>query len=434
MIKGISFFGIFGFLISGISVASANSYDLSFGNDYVRSGSQYYEQGLVWAQWYMNLQKNDDYWVWKKPKLENYGILYHTDDDSIPAYIEYKITCGNNDCGSVVVNLDNTDARVPEGATFWKPNYENLQTGTKSKKVRLYRFGLLEQYIVGDNNLEVKSLDPKEVITSYDKISVFKNRVRDYKQANPNKQQATVSIDMMTQANVAAWMISPLSITATNVYIPWVSTVNCPSRTPCYAQFQDTYAGSTCYLWCSPDALSIIYGYYDRQWTYPNLISGVAVDISNTWNPVGTFFWVNAVIKTMANSIRTQLATSCISWQGGTIQSNIQYWIQYAKNMGYSTATSSYWTIANPSVTRTIVKWEVDAWRPVILSSTWPNQGHSFVAYWYSSDISSTMIRVNYGLTVNQDTSYFWRDVDAASVSLPAVWWAFSAYTKIKIQ
>jgi len=59
--------------------------------------------------------------------------------------------------------------------------------------------------------------------------------------------------------------------------------------------------------------------------------------------------------------------------------------------------------------------------RPLILSSANGSSGHSFVAYGYSSDTSSYMIRVNYGLTVNQDTSYFGRDVDATSLTLPAV-------------
>ena len=395
--------------------------------DYAKSGSDFYKKWLAGAQWYMNLQKNDELWVGKTPKLADYGVLYYTDDETIPAYIEYKIMCGKSDCGSVVVNIDGNDVLVPEWATHGRANFEVLASQIASKKSHLYRFGLLDQYIVDSETDAIGTINTDKKDFKKSDFLGLKEKVRQYKRSDAFRQQKeSLSSPQLLQLS---GNISTLSTTPTNVYIPGQSTANCPSRTPCYAQYTDTYYWSTCYLGCSPNALAIVYGYYDRQGTFPNLISGlVATDISYTWSINGTWFARNSAIQTMSNAIRTQMSTSCVSGQGWTNKDNIKYGIQYAKNQWYTNSTSSNLN-TTPNVILQAVKTEVNASRPIILSST----SHSFVAYGYSSDTTSYMVRVNYGLTVNQDTSYFGRDVSLSSASLPAVGGAFEGYTLIRI-
>ena len=421
MHKGIFFFMLLFLALLNTVQVFANKYEAYFWEDSVDTKSSYYQQGFSWAMLYVQSHLNDDYWVWKTPKLESFGVLYYTDDELSPAYIEYKIVCGKIDCWSVMVNLDWYDSLIPEWSTFGKATYENAVINGKIEKSRLYRFWVLEQYSVSTTWEWVKSIFANKGTISYDTIGRFKNMVKIYKETTDFKKK---QLDFQNSINTK---VQPMVYTAfptyTNTYIPWSSTVNCPSRTPCYAQYPTT---GNCYLWCSPNALAILYGYYDRQWSKPNLISWTATDISYTWNPAWTWFAVNSAIKTMSDSISASMGTSC--WW--TSPSSIKNWKAYAIGKGYTWTVATYGTISNVADTKNIVSQEVNAWRPILLSTS----GHTFVAYGYSSTASNYWIRVNYGLTVNQDTWYFWRDVDAASMSLPAVGWSFTSYTKFIIQ
>lgn len=398
----------------------ANKYELNFGEDFVDHKSSYYQRGLSGAMLYIQTHLDDDYWVWKNPQLEKFWVLYYTDDESIPAYIEYKIVCWKSDCWSVMVNLDWNDVLVPEGATYGRATFENLIANSKAKKSRLYRFDILNQYSVWQNWEWINWIKWE---ISYHTIDSFKTVLKDYKKSEEFKNKKLDFQKTIINNTIIQPMVYTSFPTYTNTYIPWASTVNCPSRTPCYAQYPTT---GSCYLGCSPNALAILYGYYDRQWIKPNLISWTATDISYTWNPTWTWFAVNSAIKTMSDSISASMWTSC--WW--TNPSSIKNWKAYAIGKGYTWTVANYWTLANAAATKSIVSQEVNSWRPVLLSTSW----HTFVAYGYSSTASNYWIRVNYGLTVNQDTWYFWRDVDAASMSLPAVGGSFTSYITFNIQ
>ena len=311
-------------LFWGISQLSAASYESAFGNDYVKSNTPYYQQGLSWAELYVQTHIDDDYWAWKKPKLENYGVLYFTDDLTTPAYIEYKIVCNNSDCGAVTVNIDGNDVLIPEGSTYWKANFEILSESYPWKKVgkkQLYRIWLLEQYIVDQDGLA--SLDKWDTTTAVElwarikKFKEFKNTqdfVKAKNQFRWKTQESTV--EAVAPSGTITFPIGG----STNVFIPGSSTFDCPSRTPCYNQFQTTYNGISCWNGCAPTAAAIIMGYHDRN-TKPNLMLNTVAPVLNT-----------SAANTMALSIATSMQTTCTtSQQWSTIVSNVASGINYAK-------------------------------------------------------------------------------------------------------
>lgn len=56
--------------------------------------------------------------------------------------------------------------------------------------------------------------------------------------------------------------------------MPGSTSSLCGSLVPCY-KYDATYSypGGTCQFGCVATALAMIYGYHDRQATYPNLIT-----------------------------------------------------------------------------------------------------------------------------------------------------------------
>lgn len=369
----------------------ANKYELNFGEDFVNHKSSYYQRGLSGAMLYIQTHLDDDYWVWKNPQLEKFWVLYYTDDESIPAYIEYKIVCWKSDCWSVMVNLDWNDVLVPEASVYGKTNYESLVNKKEwSRKSKLYRYGVFEQYLIDDFE-SVTSIDDSENDIN---IAQIKSKQKQFKNEK-NKKQKNEEVQAIPNGSD-----TPTSPLATNVYVPWASTVDCPSRTPCYNQFDAIYNWTTCKSGCAPTAWAIIMAYHDRN-TKPNLLLGIAPATTTT------------TAQSLINSIRTYMATTCNnSQQGSTIVSNIANGIEYAKNNGYNLSISQYYSSSNLTYLLGIIQSEVNAGRPSIITTS----NHALVAYWYSSTYLSQMIRVNYWWGPN------FANKDVAIWSIPVNW------------
>lgn len=101
--------------------------------------------------------------------------------------------------------------------------------------------------------------------------------------------------------------------TPPDTFVAGASTTNCPSRIPCY-KYDATYSypTGTCKFGCVPTAIAMIYGYHDRQGTYPNLITGgLAKDYIDSAT-------TDTAITNMINSIRSSVGTFCNSGEGST--------------------------------------------------------------------------------------------------------------------
>lgn len=52
-------------------------------------------------------------WYKENPKITKETYFY-SDDEKNPSYIEYKVSCNyDKNCWYVIVNLDNSDAKIP---------------------------------------------------------------------------------------------------------------------------------------------------------------------------------------------------------------------------------------------------------------------------------------------------------------------------------
>jgi hypothetical protein len=196
---------------------------------------------------------------------------------------------------------------------------------------------------------------------------------------------------------------------ANTLYVlPWVSNIFIPTsdnststlcygKTPCYDQFQQTYwSVSNCYSWCTPTAIGIIFGYYDRN-GFPNLIPFSTAPLTNTTSS-----------KSLINSIRTLVWTTC-SWPLASPAGQYYSWNSnpanaknaktYAINMWYLNSQSSYITWSTSTIFSK-VKTEINAGRPILIHVNNPNTNadwHALVWFWYKSTGTMYIARVNMG-------------------------------------
>ncbi|RKW22629.1 hypothetical protein D8B46_05025, partial [Candidatus Gracilibacteria bacterium] len=73
------------------------------------------------AEDYLNEQKVVDYyWQGQSPYISNEKPFY-TGDENKPSYMEYKVSCNNDkDCGFIMVNIDDSDVKVPMSSSTGK--------------------------------------------------------------------------------------------------------------------------------------------------------------------------------------------------------------------------------------------------------------------------------------------------------------------------
>ncbi|MDP2104282.1 MAG: hypothetical protein Q8K26_05160, partial [Candidatus Gracilibacteria bacterium] len=269
------------------------------------------------ANQYILNSLHDENWKDNDPKIADDGISYYTDKDT-PSYVEYKVSCKkDSDCGFIMVNIDGDDVSIPLASTYGSTNYEvlggKMDKKLKEKKLKLtskklYYFGPFEQYIQDEGSKEVDSIDPAKQDVQNDKLEGMKFKAREFKKTDAFKkikqELKSKGLTSLSDKSIFSSIISYAALTTTgapDIFVPGASTANCPSRIPCYNQFQYSYGGSTCYSGCTPTAIAMVFGYHDRQLGgYTNLVSGVATDyIDNATT--------NSTITTLINDIRTRV-------------------------------------------------------------------------------------------------------------------------------
>lgn len=112
-----------------------------------------------------------------------------------------------------------------------------------------------------------------------------------------------------------------------------------------------------------------------------------------------------------------------------TTSSNVQKAKQYAIDKWYKNTTSSYvtWTVSSLF---SIVKSEINAWRPIIThmkNSSTALEWHATVTYWYkSSPSNSNIVRMNMGWwnckKVNNVCTLYYSTLDQ-NLSAISYWW-----------
>lgn len=393
-----------------------SSINLPKNIDISLSGSDLFEKGRYWALSYIDMKKDDELWVWKVPNIAPYAAIYYSDDDNTPSYLEYKIMCGIDDCWFVMINVDGNDTLIPEASVFWKTNSELLiekNPNKDQKNKKLHRFGLFEQYISDDT--DIISLDPRDKTNTPEKLKEKKIQFNRLKSTDEFKK---IKESFHWSGSVEAANLSTVTYVAgatTNTYVPWASTFACPSRTPCYDQFNTTYNGSSCLSWCGPTAGAIIMGYHDMN-SKPNLIVGSVASMVN-----------DTISNGMILSIGASMQTVCTTNQlGSTALSNISNGIQYAKTHWYPSSNAVFNTNSLVAPILSAIQSEINAGRPALVTTS----NHALVAYGYSNVTGSQSIRVNYGWGAN----YSNRDVTMTNVPVNSTQMSITWISRYVIQ
>lgn len=373
---------------------------------------------------YIQNSSFDENWNWKNPTISGEWKYFYTDSNN-PSYIEFKVSCDNEpNCWFIMVNFDGNDVSIPVSSTSWNTPSEVLEFKNGNKNNNFYYFSPFEQYAENEITWSVSSINPQddEVLTnktarsinidnkSYKNNSLkekldnakkeskkFKNsqefkklkkELKENKLTVPNEEISFKVLDMAMAEKYIPNQKWYEPVVASDAFVKWKNLWWCWSRIPCYWQYLRNYNEANwvnCYVWCTPIAVAMIYGYYDNNW-FPNLI------------PTDTNFTNNLETIILADKIKNIIKTKCNSnWEWSTIPSNIPLAIQYAKDKGYIKSTSNYISWNSASLFP-LLKNEINNWRPVILNVQWIRQWkdiwHSIVAYWYNSK-STNIIRVN---------------------------------------
>ncbi len=392
-------------------------------------------RALSLAHQYIENSLSDEAWAGNNPVISAQSKFY-TDDAKKVSYIEYKVTCDSSpDCGFIMMNVDGNDVSVPIASPTGNTPSEILDQGNDVSE-KFYYFGPFDLYSENEVTGDVQALNPQLAVDLRDdtqmkrskeekeanklarealktKLKKAKLAAKEFKKSEEFKKQKEEIKDQILNVPKEEFSMKILDMGyaanytspwLSNVFIPgWDFTTGCYWQTPCYNQFQQNYNGTTCYSWCGPTALGIIFWYYDRN-GFPNLLTWTAPRVNST------------DVNTMINSLRSMMLTNCNGGNWTTNDENIKLGIKYAKDKGYSNATSSYSWSLNASTTFAEVKTEVNAGRPIIITITdifW-NNWHVVVAHGYKSSWTSNIVRMNmwWGWTSSTFNWFYTSNVD----------------------
>ena len=269
----------------------------------------------------------------------------------------------------------------------------NSKLTNKEKEIKLNNY---------KEDLKQKLFNAKIEAKEYKKSENFKKRKDEIKEQIMNVPKEEFVMKNLNIANA-----SYTNPWASNVFIPWwISSAECSWATPCYKQFQTTYNWISCWNWCAPTAVWIVFWYYDRN-GYSDLV---------LWNaPLTNSYLLEAMIKSIWNTILTKCDNK---WQWSTYTSNIPKAKQYAIDKWYKNTTSNYsWLISTSSIFSN-VKTEINAWRPIIINTqnNFDTGWHSIVWFWYRNSTTTKVVRVNmwwwWSYTIDTWSSYYTSNID----------------------
>lgn len=412
-----------------------------------------YENAKKIATEYIANSSFDENWWEQNPTLAWEGKYFYTESEK-PSYIEFKVSCDKNpDCGFIMVNFDGDDVAIPIASTSGNTPSEVLSAKNESKieENMLYYFSPFEQYAENKRNGNISSIDPQDdfwyEVSEKNKLSLqevktkknntlkekiesskkeaktfkksvefkeIKKELKEKKQTNGKEEVSFKYLDLAL-ADVDEWNNSYTSPWASNIFIIWSNTPDCWSRTPCYHQYKTTYNWKSAYSWCSPTAMAIIYGYYDRNGKW-NLIPWTAASASSTPSNF------DPIIKSVIDTLKIQMSWYYIYnsvhdiYEVWVTQSNFKNWIQYAKDKWYSSSTAVTETWDTTTLFSQI-KTEINNNRPVVLHlkpSNGQSGGHSVVWYWYKNTWTTPIVRINmwWWYTLLSWTTYYSSNID----------------------
>ena len=319
------------------------------------------------------------FWEWKNPRITKETPFYDVDDTN-PNYIEYKISCDNEeDCGYLMYNIDWSDVDVPIAAFSGKTISERLNWWNNSWDIKNYYFWMFNQFAT-DSKWNIWYVNPAEEKAVKDDMSTSISRgsqinslstkatleqrnnsiksnfnnLREAVKSSKEKNKVKHSLDkLQNQAkhsldklqNQASFARNQLQAYGSDYgFVRWdIMWEGCTSLVPCYTQTYRDYPSDRIrdwvwprgVTWCTPTALSIIMWYYDRNW-YPNMVSWYAPaktekhyyesddnDWERTIRELQTKLW---------DAMNTYLSKSW--WLTNTFR--ILYWIYYIRDNTYS--------------------------------------------------------------------------------------------------
>lgn len=421
-----------------------NPFTISFADSKIKI-----EKAKSIANEYIKNSFQDENWKDKNPRII-WNWVYNYVDSENPSYIEFKIECNENpNCWFIIVNIDGNDVWVPIASTIWAAPSEVLIEKWQEENTKMYYFWPFEQYSENTVSWDVNSINPndydnsinkdkklsnqeinlkinsqkeniknkfknsKDEAIKFKKSSEFesrKNEIKKIKESIPAWEFSMKLLPMSyadTEIPNTSWYIAP---SASNIFLPgWMSSTICSWATPCYKQ----YDIGNCKSWCWPTAISIVYGYYDRNWKW-DLLPWTAW-LVNDFN-----------ITTMNNSIRTMVSTNC--WWSTNVN-NMPLAIQYAKDKWYTNSTSNYYLNKSISNIFSKVKTEINAWRPIIIA----NDNHAMVAFWYNSNVNN-IVRVNLWWGGSSVINWNWVTYQTSNIdyNINSMYYNWSSQSSIK--
>ena len=322
------------------------------------------------------------FWEWKNPRITKETPFYDVDDTN-PNYIEYKISCDNEeDCGYLMYNIDWSDVDVPIAAFSGKTISERLNWWNNSWDIKNYYFWMFNQFAT-DSKWNIWYVNPAEEKAVKDDMSTSISRgsqinslstkatleqrnnsiksnfnnLREAVKSSKEKNKVKHSLDKLQ--NQASFARNQLQAYGSDYgFVRWdIMWEGCTSLVPCYTQtYRDYPSLVPCYTqtyrdypsdrirdwvwprgvtWCTPTALSIIMWYYDRNW-YPNMVSWYAPaktekhyyeSDDNDWERI-----IRELQTKLWDAMNTYLSKSW--WLTNTFR--ILYWIYYIRDNTYS--------------------------------------------------------------------------------------------------
>ena len=368
------------------------------------------------------IEPYDVNWKGKLPKLFWKPVPYYADDVSEPIAYEWKIACFHvKDCGSITVASLNGEYQILETSTYGKANYERLWQAKQWKKNKLYYYSPVDQYI---ESLDVNWVKTVEAINPWKKYIDVTSELYDEKskiELIRKKGKLKFHKDSITSPQ---WLIGTWTITAN---LPWTSLWTCGGPLPCYNQFSQSYNGTICLSWCGPTALAIIFGYYDRNGAFPNLLPCVVA--SSTIADIS-----------MVNSIRGYMWTVCSGWEWATGFWNLGLGMQYARNRGYTNSANGILTSWTVWAMMLKVKAQINAGKPIIVNYGTATIWHIMAAYGFQTNAAPTPddIHVNFWWWGQYPDKYLpsaWAITSAqAGNGNPVIWMNLISVVTVPIQ
>jgi len=369
----------------------------TYANTGIQRKAQYFAEKYI-----ENSLENPD-WNKNNPRIESVGIPYYVESDQ-PSYIEFQVVCDNNPfCGTIIVNMDGHDVKVPIATTWWVWPSKILTKEWEEVYTKIYYFWPFNQWSVNERTGEVQAIDPQHYPNGVrdrwnqrelqEKFYELKNNVTNVKESEEFQSQLQKIKEMeygfrkddfayqVIQRGYAASYSYPGTANKT---VTW-SNFNWCWLTPCYEQFQ--VLGHDCPIGCGPVAVAIVFWYHQKNskpFLFPAWYAPSDIWINN--------YNVNTDITTVIEDIHTFTWTSCLWWGWYTSSSNMIQAKEYPKAWYYKQTTSeSSGFFSTDATLFTNIKNEVIANRPIILRT----RNHYMVVFGYNPTANNRIIRVN---------------------------------------